>query len=48
MKKDNFRRFANASAMHIISRTLPATNVRNGGQISVRNEILEPKVSDAK
>jgi len=26
----------------------PATNVRNEGQISVRNEILEPKVSDAK
>ena len=26
----------------------PATNVRNGGQISVRNEILELKVSDAK
>jgi hypothetical protein len=26
----------------------PATNVRNEGRISVRNESLEPKVSDAK
>jgi len=26
----------------------PATNVRNEGQISVRNEILQPKMSDAK